>query len=60
MRRYRSLSVTVRGNADRAMCAASVTSVELKVAKRPVAAFGIESTNGHQWLPSARLEPPVT
>jgi len=42
------------------MCAASVTSVELKVAKRPVAAFGIESTSGHQWLPSARLEPPVT
>lgn len=60
VRRYRSLSATLRGQADRAMCAALVTSVELKVAKRPVSAFGIESTNAHQWLPSAHLEPPIT
>ncbi len=58
--RYRSLSATIRANADRAMCAALVTPVELKVGKRPVSAFGIESTDGHQWLPSAHLEPPVT
>ena len=42
------------------MCAASATCVEVKVAKRPLAAFGIESILGHLWLPSARLEPPVT
>jgi len=61
VRRYRSLSATLRGHADRAMCAALVPlSVELKVAKRPVFAFGIESTNAHQWLPSDALEPPVT
>ena len=44
MRRYRNLSATTRGDAGRAICAA----------------FGVESGHGHQWLPSARLEPPVT
>lgn len=60
VRRYRSLSATVRGNADRAMCAASLTSSDLKVAERPVAVCGVEPTNGHLWLLSARLEPPLT
>lgn len=55
VRRYRSLSSTVRGNADRAMRAASVTPVELKDASDPSPSvvpsrsIGISGCRQHAW-----------
>lgn len=51
MTRYLGSSAAIRPEADRAACAALVTAGS-KAAERPVSAFGIESTSGHQWLPS--------